>query len=367
MSFEPEKIFIGLVDFFSIFMPGALLAYVGKNWAVRTFVDPQGSYPLDSAEHLVVFLFASYLLGHFIFLVGSFLDNWIYSHLRSATRWGQIGRLAKGKKLQPRWLRRLAESHYLFGANADAALIRAQFLKTRALKPIAAAGAINTYQWAKAMLSRQHPEGLVAVQRLEADSKFFRSFVIALFILAPFLWKQHSPAAVVCLALVVPALLRYIDQRFKGTQQAYWFVLTLEALNEQKEITTAKRDRPTHAGGVVFKNGVKPLEYLLVKSSNNREWVLPKGKIELGENMRETAVREVLEETGCWARVRGSIGDFDLGAPTRVYIMEFLEQTASTEDRECEWGSLEQAQELSSFDSTKQALAQAAPICVQLR
>jgi hypothetical protein len=39
---------------------------------------------------------------------------------------------------------------------------------------------MNGFQWSKIWLSEKHPEGLFAVQRFEADSKFFRSFVIVL-------------------------------------------------------------------------------------------------------------------------------------------------------------------------------------------
>src|SRR5690606_7192086 len=33
MSLEPQKFYIGVVDFFSILMPGALLTYLSKDWA----------------------------------------------------------------------------------------------------------------------------------------------------------------------------------------------------------------------------------------------------------------------------------------------------------------------------------------------
>src|SRR5574338_702172 len=120
MSFEPQKLFIGLVDFFSIFLPGALLVYLGKNWGARVVLDYRNDFSIDSAQTFIVFLFASYLLGHLIFLLGAFLDEWIYDPLRSATRWGQIRRLANGEHLYPKLIRWRAETHLLFGGNADA-------------------------------------------------------------------------------------------------------------------------------------------------------------------------------------------------------------------------------------------------------
>lgn len=97
MNFEPQKLFIGLVDFFSILMPGAMLAYFAKDWLAKNF-GFAGVYPLDSWEAVLVFLFASYLLGHFAFLLSSALDELIYDRVRGWTDWGQISkRLAKGK------------------------------------------------------------------------------------------------------------------------------------------------------------------------------------------------------------------------------------------------------------------------------
>jgi 8-oxo-dGTP pyrophosphatase MutT (NUDIX family) len=51
--------------------------------------------------------------------------------------------------------------------------------------------------------------------------------------------------------------------------------------------------RETSAGGVVFRNGT-----VLILQTPSDEWVLPKGKIEDGESGADTAMREVLEETG---------------------------------------------------------------------
>ncbi len=59
----------------------------------------------------------------------------------------------------------------------------------------------------------------------------------------------------------------------------------------------------TSAGGVViFRNTI-----LLLKKFNG-DWVLPKGRIEKDETVRETAIREVLEESGVKAKIVKYIG-----------------------------------------------------------
>lgn len=57
--------------------------------------------------------------------------------------------------------------------------------------------------------------------------------------------------------------------------------------------------REPTAGGIIFrrsKNG-KAVEILLIQDAKNR-WTIPKGHIEEGEKARQTAEREIREETG---------------------------------------------------------------------
>lgn len=63
----------------------------------------------------------------------------------------------------------------------------------------------------------------------------------------------------------------------------------------------------TSCGGVVIYRG-KIL--LLYKSYKNKYdgWVLPKGTVEAGEEYKETAIREVMEETGVHASIIKYIG-----------------------------------------------------------
>jgi len=55
------------------------------------------------------------------------------------------------------------------------------------------------------------------------------------------------------------------------------------------------------AGGVVIKNG------LWLFMFRRKMWDLPKGKLDLGESSRNAAVREIEEETGVKAEIKGKI------------------------------------------------------------
>src|ERR1700688_1064812 len=56
--------------------------------------------------------------------------------------------------------------------------------------------------------------------------------------------------------------------------------------------------REATSGGVVFRRDAnKQLEILLIQDAKNR-WTIPKGHVEPNEEPRETAKREIQEETG---------------------------------------------------------------------
>lgn len=67
----------------------------------------------------------------------------------------------------------------------------------------------------------------------------------------------------------------------------------------QRKPTISEVVREPTAGGVVFRHGPtnKDIEILLIQDAKNR-WTIPKGHIEEGESSKETADREVREETG---------------------------------------------------------------------
>jgi len=343
MKFEPGTLFISLTDLFSIMLPGALATALTKR-AVEPLLFP-AVFPQYTGETAgwVVFLFVSYLLGHFIFSFSSFLDDLVYEKLRhpdkdeeaallneitplidemnkdgniallkeiakraqeaaGATKQEQqsmiekIEKMAKQmrdnlkdtkecrpsatldkldkelrkyKKNRAKFFRRLIKwtlkrrltkwaLKQLFSETPDLAVNRVLEIKRGYVPDVNGKPVVNAFQWAKAHLAIKCTAASVEVQRLEANSKFFRSLVVVLLFLSGWLfWKafkgnpnwllffstgnvkslpppsefKENPNWLLffsCLVFSGLSFLRYVEQRFKAAQQAYWFVIALE-------------------------------------------------------------------------------------------------------------------------------------------
>lgn len=66
--------------------------------------------------------------------------------------------------------------------------------------------------------------------------------------------------------------------------------------------------RQISAGGVVYREAGAQPEVILIAREGGKIWCLPKGLVEQGEGVRETALREVQEETGVRGEIVGKIG-----------------------------------------------------------
>jgi ADP-ribose pyrophosphatase YjhB (NUDIX family) len=373
MGFEPQKFFIGVIDFFAILMPGALLAYLVKIYAPHapwTALFPIG---LEAEASWALFLFISYLLGHFLFLVGAFLLDSIYDALvdgaatdRAAV--DRIVRLAEGKPAPSSAKQALSAAvlgiFRLRNKIPTRPLRQARHLKEEDLDAVGDGFAINTFQWCKARLALETPEAFTVVQRLEADSKFFRSFTVALAVALALRLLHGIEAGVAAIAMLL-AFWRYIEQRMKSTQQAYWFVIAGE---RNRSPARNFNGGATHAGGLVYRGKGAARQYLLIRPKDGKDqWVLPKGHIEQGESAREAAVREVREETGVWAGVKRDLGMITFTTTrrnrVRVFLMEHemlpgapAEEPPIDPNREPRWFYLDDAVVWATHEETRAIL-----------
>jgi len=67
--------------------------------------------------------------------------------------------------------------------------------------------------------------------------------------------------------------------------------------------SATKRKTILAAGGVLWGSGSKGTTIALVHRTQHGDWALPKGKLKRGETFERAALREVLEETGCDAKL----------------------------------------------------------------
>lgn len=74
-------------------------------------------------------------------------------------------------------------------------------------------------------------------------------------------------------------------------------------MNQKKTVKPKNQTKPARAtreytaGGVVFRRGENGIELLMIQDPKSR-WTIPKGHVEEGERLEQTALREVEEETG---------------------------------------------------------------------
>jgi 8-oxo-dGTP diphosphatase len=81
------------------------------------------------------------------------------------------------------------------------------------------------------------------------------------------------------------------------------------------------------AGGIVVRGGARP-RIAVVQRSKDERWVLPRGKLEHGENPASGARREVVEETGHRVKVHEFLGAITYRARGRPKVVQFWRMQA---------------------------------------
>jgi len=135
-----------------------------------------------------------------------------------------------------------------------------------------------------------------------------------------------------------------------------------------------RTERQVSAGGVIYRRRDDQVEVALIHTA--KRWGLPKGHVETGERVEETAVREVREETGLLGKLDRKLGQISYtyrgkssdGRPVRIakrvafFLLEYLEGEVHGHDYEVDearWFPLDEATANLSFATEKNIVRRA--------
>src|SRR3954470_17146561 len=137
-----------------------------------------------------------------------------------------------------------------------------------------------------------------------------------------------------------------------------------------------RRDRPPirelSYGGVVVRGSGAAAEVVAIVPRGKRALALPKGGAEADEAPEITAAREVREETGVTARVRGLLGDVTywyrrsgrrVHKTVRFFLFDYVSGSTDDHDHEVDearWIPLEEAQTALSYPGEREMVELAA-------
>lgn len=124
------------------------------------------------------------------------------------------------------------------------------------------------------------------------------------------------------------------------------------------------------AGGIVFREKNKEIEFLLVTSNSNRNrWIIPAGHVETGESYQETALREVEEEAGVKAIILCNLDILEyiwycesqkLLIRTHLFLMKYINTiTINPEGRQVNFFSFERTKTLNLWMESRNCLEKA--------
>ena len=149
-------------------------------------------------------------------------------------------------------------------------------------------------------------------------------------------------------------------------------------INDIKQYINLKKDFPTYSleclyesscGAVVFRDIRGEVRYLLIKNKRSAHWGFPKGHIEKGETKKQTACREVLEETGIHLNIIDgfeSVSKYKIKDKIEKQVSIFVGTTKDVntviQPEEIEdyiWLTYDRAMSLLKFDNDKNILSSA--------
>lgn len=134
-----------------------------------------------------------------------------------------------------------------------------------------------------------------------------------------------------------------------------------------------KKAKQHSAGGVLVKKRGSRRQICLVSKNEGRVWAFPKGRVDRGESLEETAAREVLEETGHKAEVVERLDTIEYyfflkenstfyHKTVTFFLMKLVEENAQPRDQEADsvgWYDVGVAKKKLSYLNEKKILGKA--------
>lgn len=286
MDFKPNEFFIGLVEFITVLLPGAVLALIVL--LVEANHHAQGNDAFYQYAFLedtriifwVVFVFSSFGLGYFLSSIASGFDpiydtirKQYYPHTEDLNQRLNYDWLTENQKKEylviyeqsvlPKkkkesafeeitsdkekvfegyrikysnnYLRKLLSIIFNLDLNIKIDRSYEEARKILNTQPESVRNATNTYKWAGTILEAHYPAISEQATRIMSASKFFRSIVLVSFIFL-FLQLSHQISfafwEINCLILVL-SFREYIVQRQKSVQKTYQSIVTLTYYNKK--------------------------------------------------------------------------------------------------------------------------------------
>lgn len=216
---KPADFFIGVMEFFAILMPGAVLVYLLL--AMAPGLGAAALDPFEPASEVVkwsAFGVSAYVSGHLLHHVGSVLDHWYdKGYVRHKRRFGDE--------------RLLRDARALVRADLGGDLEE-----------------ISTFEWAGSWVRAHSDAAGAELERAGADAKFFRSLCIVAAIGTPvFLVQMKVVAAVGSFALSWFSYRRFCRRRWDTAQRTYEYFVMLRRERGTVPIASAAAGPPTPA------------------------------------------------------------------------------------------------------------------------